>query len=120
MLARLVASWLVVLAFLPFTAPFSTLTLNDVLDGASVQPYTSATVPVSPGAAIEAPEQSSNFLRADVRPVASSHYDMRLMPSVLPPACALDSPLDICDALIARAAPIPKIIAIRFVRILRL
>ena len=91
MLAKLIASWLVVLAALPFTAPFSTFTLGDVLGTRPSKRSLSDVVASFPAAEADAADLATNPTTKDVRPVAASHGETRLMPVVLPGALAVIS-----------------------------
>ena len=91
MLAKLFASWLVVLAVLPFTAPFSTFKLGDVL-GTRPSKRCSAdwwhpfALPTA-----DSTDLATNPTTKDVRPVAATHGDTRLMPAVIPGTLAVVS-----------------------------
>jgi hypothetical protein len=88
-LARIVAGWLAVVAFLPFTVPFSTCTLTDVLGGRPYQRTASAGVRSQRWLLIEESDLASRLTRADVRPETTLRCDTRLMLSVHPGAGAL-------------------------------
>jgi hypothetical protein len=91
MLAKLLASWLVVLAVLPFTAPFSTFKLGDVLGTRSSKRCSTDAVASCLAADSDATDLATNPTTKDVRPVAASHGDTRLVPAVLPGTLAVIS-----------------------------
>jgi hypothetical protein len=93
MLSRIVAGWLIIIAVLPFTAPFSTVTLESVFGQSPNGP--SKTDPgtllsslaeefADTGAAFEATDFAINQTGTDVRPAAMSRYDTPLIPVSLP------------------------------------
>lgn len=91
MLPKLLASWLVVLAVMPFTAPFSSFKIADVFGTGPSKRFSSDVMASVRAPETDATDLPSNPTTNDVRPVAASHGDTRLMRAVLPDTLAVIS-----------------------------
>ncbi|MEO8260416.1 MAG: hypothetical protein ABI868_23930 [Acidobacteriota bacterium] len=97
--AKLIASWLVVLAVLPFTAPFSTFTLADVWGTRPARRFSLVDRSVS-AAPAPGPDLAINLTTKNVRPVAATRVDSRPQPAVLPATVAAIAPLRVGRRLV--------------------